>query len=244
MLTDVNSIITHYKGAKTMTNFEGLQDKFIVIKREDVRECLYAGELEQFKGLLERMAGRINALNRGVNHYLVINTDEPYAAEIVDILKANGHWGEGDPIKQPLTITEMVKTAHTNAVDKGWWEEDRSFGECISLIHSEASEALEDYRDGHIPTKDWYEGDSEKFRALMKQDTRLVKDIDWVENHLYVSMTPHPGWKPCGIPSELADIVIRVADLSGRHGIDLERAIKEKMAYNATRSHRHGGKKL
>lgn len=107
------------------------------------------------------------------------------------------------------TINELVKDAHSNAVSKGWWDEDRSFGEIIALFHSEASEALEDFRNGKKPNDVFYEGE-----------------------------------KPCGIPSELADIVIRVFDACGRYGIDLEAAIAEKMAYNATRPHRHGGKKL
>ena len=50
--------------------------------------------------------------------------------------------------------------------------------------------------------------------------------------------------KPEGVPSELADVVIRVADLCGTYGIDLQAAIEEKLAYNKTRPYRHGGKKL
>ncbi len=50
--------------------------------------------------------------------------------------------------------------------------------------------------------------------------------------------------KPEGVPIELADIVIRIGDLCGRYNIDLASAIETKMAYNATRSHRHGNKKL
>jgi NTP pyrophosphatase (non-canonical NTP hydrolase) len=50
--------------------------------------------------------------------------------------------------------------------------------------------------------------------------------------------------KPEGVPSELADIVIRVADMCGLYGIDLDAAIVEKMAYNKTRPFRHGGKTL
>lgn len=46
--------------------------------------------------------------------------------------------------------------------------------------------------------------------------------------------------KPEGIPSELADVIIRVGDLAGCYGIDLEAAVVQKMAYNKTRPHKHG----
>lgn len=49
-----------------------------------------------------------------------------------------------------------------------------------------------------------------------------------------------PTGKPEGVPSELADVVIRVADLCGVHGIDLQSAVETKLAYNRTRPFRHG----
>lgn len=121
------------------------------------------------------------------------------------------------------TINQLVQDAHMNAVNKGWWEEERSFGEIIALIHSEASEALEDYRNGEPIERMWYEKKGLVGFSLTQEDDT---------------------YKPCGIPSELADIVIRVFDACGRYGIDLEAAILEKMAYNATRPQRHGGKVL
>jgi NTP pyrophosphatase (non-canonical NTP hydrolase) len=42
--------------------------------------------------------------------------------------------------------------------------------------------------------------------------------------------------------AELADTVIRIFDLAGRHNIDLGAAIVEKMNYNLSRPYRHGKK--
>ena len=49
--------------------------------------------------------------------------------------------------------------------------------------------------------------------------------------------------KPEGIAAELADVLIRIGDLAGRHKIDLEHAVDLKLAYNEKRPYRHGGKK-
>jgi NTP pyrophosphatase (non-canonical NTP hydrolase) len=42
---------------------------------------------------------------------------------------------------------------------------------------------------------------------------------------------------------ELADTCIRIFDLCGTKGIDLEKAILEKMERNRSRSYKHGGKR-
>lgn len=48
--------------------------------------------------------------------------------------------------------------------------------------------------------------------------------------------------KPEGVPSEMADVLIRVFHFCGKHGIDIEKAVKEKMAYNESRPYKHGKK--
>lgn len=131
-----------------------------------------------------------------------------------------------------MKINDLIKAAHQNALSKGWHDEPRSFGDTIALMHSELSEALEDYRNGKPLNKNWYEYKDPRFGEM----TFPYPDMTWGKEPLI--------GKPCGIPSELADVVIRVFDACGAYGIDLEAAIKEKMAYNATRPHRHGGKAL
>jgi NTP pyrophosphatase (non-canonical NTP hydrolase) len=48
------------------------------------------------------------------------------------------------------------------------------------------------------------------------------------------------GGKPEGIPAELADAIIRIGDLAGVCGFDLEGAVIQKMRYNEGRPHKHG----
>lgn len=49
--------------------------------------------------------------------------------------------------------------------------------------------------------------------------------------------------KPEGMASEVADIVIRCLSMMDELGLDTENAVRQKMVYNDTRAHKHGGKK-
>lgn len=44
------------------------------------------------------------------------------------------------------------------------------------------------------------------------------------------------------VEEELADTMIRILDMAGGMGFDIEGALRAKMAYNKTRPYRHGGK--
>lgn len=103
-------------------------------------------------------------------------------------------------------IDALVKGAHGDATNAGWWHDLKTgeflanrphiIGEKIALIHSEISEAMEGHR-----------------KSLM--DDKLPT-------------------RP-SIEVELADAIIRIADLAGVLDLDLAGAILEKMDFNAVR---------
>ncbi len=120
-----------------------------------------------------------------------------------------------------MSIKELVKEIHENAVAHGWWDEERSFGDIIALCHSELSEALEEYRD-------------------RKPNLYFTE----VNGFVVTEMSERRGEKLEGIAVELADCIIRIFDYCGKAGIDIEEVIKAKHEYNKSRPYRHGGKKL
>lgn len=104
-----------------------------------------------------------------------------------------------------MKLNEFAKGVHQNAVEHGWWDEERSFGEIIALCHSELSEALEEYR----ARRPMVYGDS---IDLMHRFTDMT---DIVERKL----------KPEGIAVELADCVIRILDWFGKEEMDTDALI-------------------
>jgi len=69
--------------------------KFVVLKIENISQYLSTTEQLQLGLMGQKIEqGRILDFKSTNNEYLVINTDEPYAPEIIEILKKNGHWGE------------------------------------------------------------------------------------------------------------------------------------------------------
>ena len=83
----------------------------------------------------------------------------------------------------------------------------------LLLVVSEVVEAHDELRKGRAIDETYYPTKDEGFAA---------------------------PFKPEGVISELADVVIRVMDFCDEAGLDLPAMIQEKLAYNATRNHMHG----
>jgi hypothetical protein len=134
-------------------------------------------------------------------------------------------------------MEKMQRRAHTNSRDKGFWDgpENNSIPTKLCLIHSEVSEWLEAYRkDPTAPTD----------KRVPKPGTDGVSDQD--SQRVGIIDGRHPdGHRPITVEEEeAADVFIRLLDLCEFRGIDLARVTLAKMQYNATRPHKHGGKKV
>lgn len=117
-------------------------------------------------------------------------------------------------------INDFAKQVHDNAVEHGWWEEERSIPEIIALCHSELSEALEEYRNG-------------KPLAYFVDDVADKENINLAEWH---------GEKLEGIAVEMIDCIIRILDWCEHAGVDVEELLVKKHLYNIKRPYKHGGK--
>jgi NTP pyrophosphatase (non-canonical NTP hydrolase) len=155
------------------------------------------------------------------------------------------------------SINEFALKANETAHKKGWWSNARQFDGVLMLIVSEASEALEEWRNNHKEDEGYWslpkyrpaiealpEGLRETAATIEEMPDDGIDIVDENFNQDEIQALAMEGFlKPEGIPSELADIVIRVMDCAVEYGIDLEDEITLKMAYNATRPHKHGGKR-
>ena len=127
--------------------------------------------------------------------------------------------------EKELNIFKLQNEVWKVAEESGWHEKEISFGDFISNCHGELSEAFEIYK--------------EKGASAVSVST----PFEWLEHvsHGVVDMKVVASI-PTGIPVELADVIMRILDFCEAHGIDMQGAIQDKLEFNKTREHRHGGK--
>ena len=113
-----------------------------------------------------------------------------------------------------MNLNQLAKESHEIAKLKGWWDDKCS--ECGQYGDMIMNMVCELAE----AWEEWRNG-------------RLMKEVYYDEKG-----------KPCGIPIEFVDTIIRILDLAVAEGIDLDEAYRIKTKYNKTRKYKHGGKKV
>ncbi|EQB20033.1 hypothetical protein UNSWDHB_2619 [Dehalobacter sp. UNSWDHB] len=160
---------------------------------------------------------------------------------------------------------ELAKAIHQNAVDHGWWEEERSFPEVVALIHSELSEALEEFRSGK---PFFYYEDKKPEGVAVELADCIIRILDYcgrrkididaaldlrragndtytlpeliAECH-YLMAQAYKDVEPRSL--YFAECISLVRFWCAENGADIDEAIVLKHEYNKTRPYKHGGKK-
>jgi hypothetical protein len=76
-----------------MANTEGMKMKYTVLKNSEVQSHVPGHLLDDLALISNTVKQARVKKGKKENTYLVINTDEPYADEVIEIMKRHGHWG-------------------------------------------------------------------------------------------------------------------------------------------------------
>ncbi len=124
------------------------------------------------------------------------------------------------------TFNEISQRLHQRAKEKGFWDEKREIGTLLMLIVSELSEALEADRKG-------------RYANLEVMDQVFSEGCTFENSPLSLPQIFSRDIKDT-FEDEIADTFIRLFDLCGYLGIDIDKHIELKMQYNQTRAYKHG----
>lgn len=124
-------------------------------------------------------------------------------------------------------LNEVRDAIHANSIAKGFWEEpNTNITEKIMLVVTELSEAVEAMR----------KLSKEELISEIQGNSATIEAFDLYGYDHY----DFEKFVKDSIGDEFADSIIRILDLCGRLGIDIEGHIKYKMEYNSTRPYLHG----
>ncbi|KHD34099.1 nucleotide pyrophosphohydrolase [Clostridium acetobutylicum] len=118
-----------------------------------------------------------------------------------------------------MKINELVKEAYNNAFEHGFWDD-------FKTIQSVADD---------IPF-------SEEYRETKKtlKNNAICTRLMLITGEVAEAMEGLRKNDMNNFKEELADVAIRLGDLCGGLGFDLEEEIKKKMEINKSREYKHG----
>lgn len=122
-------------------------------------------------------------------------------------------------------LNEMAASIYEFNKTMGWHSKAPDLAVYLMNMYSEVSELWEAWREGKVqqPSTSSYVDPATLCDKAEKMKALGLAPLTCIEE-------------------ELADMLIRTLDTAHAFGVDIDRAVETKRAYNATRAHRHGGK--
>lgn len=123
-------------------------------------------------------------------------------------------------------LNGLAQTIFNANREKGFWDKERNIGELLMLVTSELGEAMEAHRKDRFADRPRFNGSKVAYSEVAAKDFAHKKAF---ESHIKDTFE-----------DEIADAMIRLFDMCGGLGIDIEYHIEQKLAYNKTRERLHG----
>lgn len=128
-----------------------------------------------------------------------------------------------------MELNKLASQVYADNAAKGFWDDSskdvkdkKDVALKLMLITSELGEAMESHRKGKFADIDIYEHEMEVFPAMYNDNfENRIKDT---------------------FEDEVVDALIRILDMAGGYGIDLDFHVEKKLMYNRSRPKLHGKK--
>lgn len=126
-------------------------------------------------------------------------------------------------INNNLGLNLLSHQIHQNNLEKGFYEDNERIEK---ILGASDNELLETYKTTFF---------AQRIALIHSEASEALEGDrkDLQDDHL-------PQYKSKEV--ELADALIRILDLAGYMGMDVQKVVEDKLAYNATRPHKHGKK--
>ena len=130
-------------------------------------------------------------------------------------------------------LNDLSKQIYEGNKLRGFDVSKENIGQTLMLVVSELAEALEADRKDRRKMLNAFESDLGYAKLSISDFETENENCDWLKNRFETTVKDT-------FEDEIADTFIRLFDLCGGLGIDIEKHIELKRRYNAMREFKHG----